>query len=224
VERHWERLVDAGIQSLSMSIDGLEGTHDRLRGQAGAFAKTWSALERVVRHGRLDPCVYFTVTRENVGELVAVWRRVRALGARFDFWPVNDAPELYLREDAERAAWRDAVATIGAEDPQVAARAHYYGEALGYHAGERSPVRCLGLVDQYGVTYDGRLLPCCVWGGDGLAVGNVFERPLRELWRSPEVQARREALYGRGCEVGCYNHSLYEFTASTGESHRVGRR
>ena len=82
-------------------------------------------------------------------------------------------------------------------------------------------MRCLGLVDQYGVTFEGDLLPCCVWGGEGLRVGNVFQRPLRELWRSPEVQSFRERMFRDGCAAGCYNHSLYEFTASTGLSHRV---
>lgn len=223
VERHRGRLLASGIESVSVSIDGLPETHDRLRGRPGAFAATWAALEWLVGTGRLDPCVYFTVTRENVRELAEVWRRVRALGARFDFWPVNDAPELYLRDAGDRAAWAEAVATIARGDRGVAARAHYYGDALAYHAGERGPVRCLGLVDQYGVTYAGDLLPCCVWGGDGLKVGNVFETPLTELWRSPAVRAHRERLYAHGCDAGCYNHSLYEFGVSTGQSHRVVR-
>lgn len=238
VDRHWARVIAGGIDSISMSLDGLAETHDRLRGRPGAFARTWAALERVVAHHRsvlaarragerapaslLDPCVYFTVTRENVGELVQVWRKVRALGARFDFWPVNDAPDLYLRaEDA--TAWEHAVATIAAEDPAVAGRAHYYAQALGYHQGETSPMRCLGFIDQYGVRYDGAFLPCCVWGADGLVAGNVFETPLSTLWRSPDVQARREKMFSSGCTVGCYNHSLYEFGVSTGLSHRVGR-
>lgn len=226
VERHWDRLVAAGIDSLSMSLDGLPETHDRLRGRAGSFAQTWAALERVIAHARggggLDPCVYFTVTRENLAELVPVWRRVRAAGARFDFWPVNDAPDLYLRpEDAD--AWRAAVAEIGAAEPEVAARAQYYAGALGYHAGAADPVRCLGFIDQYGVRYDGAFLPCCVWEGEGLVAGNAFETPLSTLWHAPETQARRERLYSQGCTVGCYNHSLYEFGTSTGLSHRLGR-
>lgn len=226
VERHWDRLVAAGIDSLSMSLDGLPDTHDRLRGRVGCFAQTWAALERVIAHARagggMDPCVYFTVTRDNLAELVPVWRRVREAGARFDFWPVNDAPALYLRpEDA--AAWSAAVAEIAAADPEVAARAQYYAGAMGYHAGESGPVRCLGFIDQYGVRYDGTFLPCCVWEGEGLAAGNAFETPLSTLWNAPETQARRERLHSQGCTVGCYNHSLYEFGISTGLSHRVGR-
>src|SRR5207244_1611510 len=112
VERHWDALVGSGVQSLSFSVDGLPETHDRLRGRPGAFAQTWAALERTVRDGRMDPCVYFTVTRENVRELVDVYERVRALDARFDFWPVNDAPDLYLTA-AERGPWLAAVDRIG---------------------------------------------------------------------------------------------------------------
>lgn len=221
LDRHYDSLVEAGLQSISFSIDGLEPTHDRLRGQKGAHARTWKALVRSVHDKKLDCCVYFVVTRENVRELVPVWEQVRALGARFDFWPVNDAPDLYLRGPEDQAAWLDAIGHIARHDPDVARRSHYYQEGLSYHAGEKGPVRCLGLVDQYGITYDGALLPCCVWGGEGLKVGNVFETPLSQLWSSPQVQKHRERLYSNGCTAGCYNHSLYEFSSSTGESHRV---
>ena len=81
-----------------------------------------------------------------------------------------------------------------------------------------SSLRCLGFVDQLGVKYDGSLMPCCVWGAKGLVVGNVFETPLSILWRSKAVQGARLGLYEDGCNAGCYNHSLYEFTESTGES------
>ncbi len=223
VERHFDALVVAQVDSLSFSLDGLAETHDRLRGQRGAYDRTWRALLKVRQDGRVGTQVYFVVTNQNVRELVAVWEQVRRIGAGFDFWPVNDAPDLYITSEADRAAWTAAVEHIGRTDEDVAKRAHYYAEALRYHAGERVPMRCLGLVDQYGVTYDGALLPCCVWGGDGLRVGNVFERPLTDLWYSPEVQAHREGLFGAGCTAGCYNHSLYEFGVSTGRSHRVDR-
>ncbi|MFZ5475574.1 MAG: radical SAM protein [Myxococcota bacterium] len=221
-DRVYDDLHAAGVDSLSFSIDGAADTHDRLRGQAGAHARTWKQLLRWRHLGRAAN-VYYTVTRENVGELVPTWEEARRAGAGFDFWPVNDAPDLTLKTKAQKAAWRDAVAHIARTDPEIRARAHYYGEALRYHAGERVPMRCLGLVDQYGVKYDGTLIPCCVWGGDGLAVGNVFETPLSALWESDAVQAHRERLFSHGCDAGCYNHSLYEFTVSTGLSHRVDR-
>jgi MoaA/NifB/PqqE/SkfB family radical SAM enzyme/glycosyltransferase involved in cell wall biosynthesis len=221
VERRWAELTQSGVDSLSMSLDGLETTHDQLRGKVGAFTQTVRALRRVRDEAGITTSVYFTVTNQNVHELVPVFELAQQLRAGFDFWPVNDAPTLTLTQDAHIRLYRDAVAHIGAAAPDVAARRRYYDEGLRYHAGEKTPVRCLGLIDQYGVTFEGALLPCCVWGGDGLAVGNVFETPLSTLWRSPEVQARRESLFAEGCSVGCFNHSLYEFTRSTGLGFRV---
>jgi len=222
IDKRWDELVASGVDSLSFSIDGMGASHDALRGQKGAFKRTTSALKRIRREApQISTSVYFVVTNKNVGELTSVYDLARSYGANFDFWPVNDAEELYLRTPEELATWRSAVAHIGAQEPEVAERAAYYEAALGYHAGEDGPVRCLGLIDQYGVTYTGELLPCCVWGGDGLAVGNVFETPLSELWHSDAVQQSRHRMFEDGCDVGCYNHSLYEFEVATGASFRV---
>ena len=221
VERHWEALVASRPDSLSISLDGLEATHEDLRGQRGCFARALGALRRLRAETDIGLSIYFTVTRQNVHELIPVYELSRELGVGFDFWPVNEAPDLYLVTEEHRRLYREAVAHIARGDRRVAARRHFDELGLAYHAGEGGAVRCLGLVDQYGVTYEGALLPCCVWGAEDIAVGNVFERPLSELWASPEVQAARRRLYGEGCTAGCFNHSLYEFTRSTGESFRV---
>jgi MoaA/NifB/PqqE/SkfB family radical SAM enzyme len=222
IDKRWAELSGSGVDSLSFSIDGLEETHDRLRGQKGCWKRTWAAIERVRQVG-ITTSVYSVATNENVGELVAIYERAKALGCGYDFWPVNDAEDLYITTPQDRETWAEAVAHIAAAEPAVAGRRAFYTEGLDYHAGELpgGAVRCLGLVDQYGVTYEGDLLPCCVWGGEGLKVGNVFETPLTELWRSPSVQNYRQRLYTGGCTAGCFNHSLYEFTDSTGEPFRV---
>ena len=221
VERRWDELQGSGLNSLSFSLDGLLETHDLLRGRKGAFQQTLRALERVQADGRITTSVYFVVTKENVRELIPLFDLVRSMGAGFDFWPVNDAPHLTLTSEEDQAVYREAVRYIGRFDPTVAARSDYYDEGLDYHQGRRGPVRCLGLIDQYGVTFDGHFLPCCVWGEEGIRVGNVFDTPLRELWTHPDVQAARERLFHDGCVAGCFNHSLYEFTDSTGLSFRV---
>jgi len=220
LEKKWGSLVKIGLDSLSFSIDGLASTHDRIRGMEGAFDKTISALKRALSETELHCSVYFTATRENVGELKSVFDLVKSLGADFDFWPVNDAPDLAILSEADVAAWKEAVSHISSRSPNVSSRRLFYDNAIGYHAGEFAgkSLRCLGFIDQLGVKSDGSWIPCCVWGGDGLVVGNVFETPLPLLWRSDAVQRARRGLYEDGCDVGCYNHSLYEFTESTGES------
>ena len=221
VDKRWDALIGSGVDSLSFSVDGLEETHDGLRGKQGSWRQTLNAVRRVIEAG-IHASIYMVVTRENVRELPRVHALARALGASFDFWPVNDAPAHYLRTPEDRARWQAALAAIALVDEEVAAKHAYYETALEYHDGDLGAVRCLGLIDQYGVTYDGRFLPCCVWGGEGLTVGNVFETPLTELWTRPDVQQHREKLFHNGCSVGCFNHSLYEFEQSTGQSFRSG--
>jgi len=221
IEKKWDSIIASGVSSLSISVDGLKETHEALRGLKGCFTRSMRGLRRVRAETDIALSIYFTVTNQNVHELRAVYDLSRELGVGFDFWPVNDAEDLYLVAPEHKRLYREAVEHIARSHRDVAARRHFYEMGLDYHAGAGGPVRCLGLVDQYGVTYEGDLLPCCVWGGDGLSVGNVFERPLTELWRSPRVQAFRESMYGGGCSAGCFNHSLYEFTRSTGESFRV---
>lgn len=223
LERRWAEVVDSGVGSLSFSIDGLGPTHDALRGRVGSFDTTVAAIEKSVQHG-IAASVYFTATRTNVHELLAVWELARSRGARFDFWPVNDAPDLAMTTPEAREQWRAAIETIAAVDAEVAGRADYLLAGVDYHAGARSKVSCLGLVDQYGVKYTGEFIPCCVWEGDGLVLGNVFDTPLRELWTAPNVQSFREGLVAEGCGAGCYNHSLYEFQVATGLDFRVARR
>ena len=222
INRRWDEMIASGVSSLSFSIDGLEATHDDLRGQRGAWRKTMAAIERVVAHGGLSPSVYFTVPHKNVSELVDVFDAVHQAGADFDFWPVNDAEDLYLRSEQERKIFLEAVDHIGSRLPAVAARRAYYEAGLAYHQGEAGPVRCLGLVDQFGVKYTGEFLPCCVWDGSGLVLGNVNQTPLADLWRSEAVRQFREGMFHEGCTAGCFNHSLYEFEQSTGLPARLG--
>jgi MoaA/NifB/PqqE/SkfB family radical SAM enzyme/glycosyltransferase involved in cell wall biosynthesis len=221
IQARWEELIHSGVDSLSFSLDGLAETHDRLRGQKGAWKRTLAGLDRVRERGGVATSVYFTANRENVGELEAVYALATERGASFDFWPVNDAPALAFQSPADQAAWRAVVARMAAQDPAVAARAAYLLQGLDHHAGSLGAVRCLGFIDQYGVKYTGELIPCCVWGAEGLVVGNVFEKPLRELWWSEGVQRYRRRLHAEGCTAGCFNHSLYEFERSTGQSFRM---
>ena len=221
IEKRWDELAASGVDSLSVSLDGLEPTHDHIRGQKGCHKRTWKGIRKLRADSGIGLSVYFVVTNQNVGELVEVFRQARGVGAEFDFWPVNDAEDLYLVSEDDQARYRAAVGRIAADYPRVRERQLFDEEGLAYHQGEVGDVRCLGLVDQYGVTYEGDLLPCCVWGGEDLRVGNVFDTPLSALWKSDEVQSFRTGMFHEGCSAGCFNHSLYEFTKSTGESFRV---
>ncbi len=216
INRRIRKLAGHPPHSISVSIDGLDATHDRLRGREGTAAKAWAGIERLLADTDIAVNVYFVVTGENVHELAAVHERATALGAAFDFWPVNGHPELGIRDERGRAAYREAVTTVMEREPQRREHAAYYEYGREYLEGRRDRVRCLGLVEQFGVDHRGRLVPCCVWGIEDMAVGSVLEHSLEELLTSPRAREVRQQIFERGCLDRCFNHSLYEFGQATG--------
>lgn len=70
-----KRLKAAGIYRYQISLDGLEGTHDTLRGRKGAFRDALRAL-RILRNVGIPTVVMFTVSKANANELIEVIRLV----------------------------------------------------------------------------------------------------------------------------------------------------
>lgn len=78
LERHACKLVDIGIDELSVSIDGPEPIHDEIRGVPGAYAKAVEGINRVneekkrVRANKPLINVIFTITSRNYQYIAAV--------------------------------------------------------------------------------------------------------------------------------------------------------
>lgn len=216
LRRDMQALKNSRVDSLSISVDGFEDTHDQLRGVDGAYAETMAAISELQDTTDIHLNIYFVVTNQNVQDLVAIhdFAQERAIG--FDFWPVNGYPHLYVTEGEHKEAYLAAIAEIGTRNDEVRDRMDYYRYGIEYMEGRRDHVRCLGLIEQFGVNHEGQLVPCCVWDQKGLQVGSALDEPLDQLFYSERAQAMREEVFGTGCLDQCFNHSLYEFQQATG--------
>lgn len=223
VEREARRIASSGVDSISFSLDGLPGTHDRLRGRRGAaeaVARGMDALAKA-RPG-LVVNVNFVVTRENVFDLPAVAAAAKARGAAFNFWPVNNVKALNLRPGAEADAYLAFIEAHVRGDPVLGPRYEFYHAALDYHVKGGMRVRCLGAAESLNVNWNGDLLPCCLWEDKALVLGNAFARPLSEILADPATAVVHARIRDQGCLDRCYNHALHEFTARTGLPFVVG--
>jgi len=78
-------LREAGVSRYQLSIDGLERTHDSIRGRKGALRDALRAIRMLNREG-LPSVVMFTLSRLNAHELIPVIRLcARAKVRIFDF-------------------------------------------------------------------------------------------------------------------------------------------
>lgn len=78
-------LKEAGVSRYQLSLDGMEKTHDSLRGRKGAFKDALRAI-RVLNGAGLPSVMMFTLSRLNAGELIPVIRLCAREHVRiFDF-------------------------------------------------------------------------------------------------------------------------------------------
>ena len=74
------RLVDAGMRTVSISIDGNEQQHERVRGE-GSYRKAMNGITVAREHGFSDVEAITCVRPDNIADLKSVEAMVRAAGA-----------------------------------------------------------------------------------------------------------------------------------------------
>ncbi|MFI5361388.1 MAG: radical SAM protein [Elusimicrobiota bacterium] len=207
---------------LGSSLDGLEGTHDRVRGQAGAFAglvrsvKTLKAEFPEVSFG-----FTFTMIPQNAGELHDAYRFVtRELGVGFGAqWAVETAgiepivwtPEARaqglrgIRRIAEEICAEHGAAALMSGPARRASAALWsellywrYLEEYGREA-RRFPffLRCTAGERHVMVGAEGEVFYCPV--NRARTIGNIRETPLDEMWSSPKAAREREFVASGQC-------------------------
>ncbi len=80
--KRMKRLTNAEI-SVSLSLDGLKETHERIRGAEGNWDEVWSTFEKLRELGEHPVKINTVVTNENKEELIDLMREVRRRGPDF---------------------------------------------------------------------------------------------------------------------------------------------
>jgi len=200
-DRRLRAAVDAGLQGLGVSIDGLPETHDRIRGVAGSHAQAISALERAGALG-LNTSVNTVIGALNIGELPEVLERILDAGARQ--WQVQltvamgnavDNPELLLQpyqllelmpllahlyhRGQERGLLLAVGNNIGYFGP-FEGLWRSYDELRGHWSGCSAGQTVIGLES------DGTVKGCPSLATEGYAGGNVRDLTLEQIWNGSE--------------------------------------
>jgi MoaA/NifB/PqqE/SkfB family radical SAM enzyme len=206
----WQR--DGQRIGIAVSLDGIGGMHDEVRGVPGAYRRVVSTL-RGLRALRYQPrAVAFTVTRRNVPHLGAVYRLARRLGARFSCTLAQDSPHYFQIEGqgdhrAEAAALAAQVekvarAELASASPRRWARAYYLGLlADTARRGER-PLPCRAGRDFFYADWRGAVYSCNVLP---ILLGRINgSGGVRELLSRPETRRALEPVEGcRRCWMVC---------------------
>ncbi len=232
---HVEKFSEIGISYVGISIDGRPETHDKFRGQPGAFDRSLAALE-ACREAGIKTGLRFTITRANQADLPWIFslmaeRNIPRLcvyhlapsgrGARItDFAPskqeTREALDVIFRET-------EALAAAGMQPEVLTADNHCDSAYLWMRVAERQPARAADvwrLLEWNGGNQSGRAIACIDAEGSIYAdqfwrwrpLGNVREAPFSTTWGDDPPQLLRElrdrkALLPERCR-GCRFLSL----------------
>jgi radical SAM protein with 4Fe4S-binding SPASM domain len=227
-----EAMVEAGIRSVSVSIDGLEESHDRVRATPRSWQRAFAALRNLRRAGS-QIAVNTQINAWTRHELEALLELLAAEGVHS--WQLQitvahgsaaDHPELLLQPymllelfDALDRVMRRAEAlgiriwpanNLGYFGPLEGRLRGHQKRSMGHYNG------CEAGKSALGIESDGAIKSCPSLGGPTNTGGNVRERTLAEIWNdAPEItglRARtvddlwgycRECYYAELCLGGC---------------------
>lgn len=76
------KLKKAGMRTISISVDGLEDTHNWFRRSPGSYAKTIKGIQNLVREGFMHVQITTVVHKQNIRELEAMYKEFSKLNVR----------------------------------------------------------------------------------------------------------------------------------------------
>ncbi|MEK5164482.1 radical SAM protein [Paenibacillus sp. FSL R5-0527] len=186
-------LKQAGLRELMISLDGMEGQHDEIRGCRGSFQKTVTAVTQAVQMGfnvRVN-AVAFAFNLEDLLELVHFLNELKVSAfSVFLFSPTGrgSALESWLVEREDWLGFCDRLAGL-TRDMNMKVIVE-----KGYHLLSEPPIRreavtgpgagCsqLGRKDDYLIiTSEGSVWPCILMVNSGYPLGNIRHNPLKEV-------------------------------------------
>ncbi len=227
-----KQMAEAGLHAISISIDGLEPTHDLMRAARGSFASAIAAL-RYLKAAGIRTASNLNLNRLNQADLEPLYAQLKVLG--ISAWQVQitaplgraaDRPAMLLQPwdlidlvprlaQLKKRAWEEARISI---QP---------GNNLGYFGPEEAVIRsprpdlqdhfqgCQAGKQVMGIESNGGIKGCPSLQAEYVG-GNVREKPLRDIWeQAPQLSfARRRTVddlwgfcrtcpFAETCMAGC---------------------
>jgi radical SAM protein with 4Fe4S-binding SPASM domain len=220
----------AGISSVSISLDGIEATHDRLRGVEGSFARALSAMDALHAAGITVTC-NTQINRLSMAELPQILEVIAAHGAKG--WQIQltvpmgraaDEPEVLL-QPPDLLELFPMLGDLHARARELGISV-WPGNNVGYFGPQESTLRgtlptghmgsCGAGRTLLGIEADGSIKGCPSLPTEAWTGGNIRDASLKDIWERAEplrfTRDRtvdslwgycRTCYYADTCRAGC---------------------
>lgn len=202
----YSRLLQSGLHSMTISLDGLKDNHDWLRGRETSFERASRAIKMVVDSKAIVFDVVTCVNRRNYSELHAIKEHLISLGLKdwrlFSIFPSGRAaqdPDLQLPSDM----FRGLLDFIKETRKEGRIKASFGCEGfLGHYEGDVRDhfYSCQAGVTVGSVLIDGSISACTSIRAD-YHQGNIYKDDFWDVWQN-RFQPYRDRYWMRKDECG----------------------
>jgi radical SAM enzyme (rSAM/lipoprotein system) len=224
------RLMSAGMGAVTVSLDGLEASHDWMRGTSGSYARALRAIGIVAAEPRLNADVVTCVNQRNLSELPEIYAVLKNLGVKqwrlFTIIPIGRAahdPQMQLTED-QFVSLMEFIRTKRLEGGPMKVTFSCEGY-LGRYEEKVRDVRyfCHAGINIASILIDGRICACPNIDRDRFSQGSIYEDNFYEVWekRFAPFRHRGWARTGRcaRCKAwrDCLGNGMHNWHGPSGE-------
>lgn len=225
-----ERAIQAGVDTIGFSLDGLQVSHDFIR-RSGSYQRTMRAIELCLSRN-MNATAITTVTKMNLGELEDLKKELVSRGVRE--WQVQIGfPMGNLGEHRNlviEPADVDTIIDLAYRCKQESSIKVLLSDCVGYYSLKEIELegregahcrQCTAGKYSFGILHNGDILGCTSIRDPRFIEGNIRDTSLQEIWQNPgsfkwNRSMRREDLqgfcnkcrFGDLCLGGCANSKL----------------
>ncbi|MFN4798780.1 MAG: SPASM domain-containing protein, partial [Pseudanabaena sp.] len=205
--------------TISLSVDGLEETHDRIRHQKGSWQQIWKTLEAIKALGGISVKINSVLNAENAHETIDLMKVVRKYEPDFHSIillrgdPMNPSLGLPTMEELHRLAPAifEILETYNYGRNKVAARIlrnyhrYLWKTSLQTIEQQTQVIPCLAGLAHQVVWGDGKVAPCEMLD----PVGSLQTQTLKEITSSPAWQQQLEDIKAKKCHC-THNCAMFD--------------
>ena len=224
------KLMAAGMGAITVSLDGLEASHDWMRGVPGSYQRALRAIGIIAAEPRLNADVVTCVNQRNLSELPEIYEILKGQGVKqwrlFTIIPIGRAaadPEMKL-SDAQFVSLMEFIQTKRQEGGPMKVTFSCEGY-LGRYEEKVRDIRyfCRAGINIASVLIDGRICACPNIDRDRFSQGSIYADNFYEVWenRFEAFRKRDWARTGRckDCKAwrNCLGNGMHNWHNGTGE-------
>jgi MoaA/NifB/PqqE/SkfB family radical SAM enzyme len=214
-----EELLECGVTTMGISLDGLKETNDSVRGIEGSFEKVITALKMMVelrdkKHYSTELYVATTLMKPTLNQIIPLANLVRDLKVKINFNLIDSSPyflqtdisDLLIEDQNELDKVVDELHELKSKHGNIflISQTHASIEYMRkyFQDPKREDIPCiLGYVCIY-IGAHGELYSGCL---SLKPLGNIREQSLKEIVNSAEYKERLYDMFYKKCP-GCSSH------------------